>query len=57
MAELTNPHDRFFKDALARPAATRDFLQYYLPPAVAELLDVSFAELVKDSFAPACRVA
>ena len=50
MAELTNPHDRFFKDALSRPAARRDFLQYYLPPAIAELLDVSSAELVKDSF-------
>ena len=50
MTELTNPHDRFFKEALSRPEATRDFLQYYLPPAIAELLDVSSAELVKDSF-------
>jgi len=50
MAEVTNPHDRFFKEALSRPAATRDFLQYYLPPVIAELLDVSSAELVKDSF-------
>ena len=39
MAELTNPHDRFFKDALSRPAARRDFLQYYLLPAIAECLD------------------
>jgi len=53
MAELINPHDRFFKDALSWPDATRDFLQYYLPPAVAELLDVSSAELVKDSFVDA----
>ena len=53
MAELTNPHDRFFKDAMSWPDVTRDFLQYYLPPAVAELLDVSSAELVKDSFVDA----
>jgi predicted transposase/invertase (TIGR01784 family) len=50
MSELTNPHDRFFKEALAHSESTRDFLKYYLPPVVAELLDVSSAELVKDSF-------
>jgi predicted transposase/invertase (TIGR01784 family) len=53
MAELTNPHDRFFKEAMSWPEATRDFLQYYLPPAVSELLDVSSAEWVKDSFVDA----
>ena len=29
MAELTNPHDRFFKDLLGHPEAARDFLIHY----------------------------
>ncbi len=50
MSELTNPHDKFFKAALTQPDAARSFLRDYLPAAVAETLDLSRLQLVKDSF-------
>jgi predicted transposase/invertase (TIGR01784 family) len=50
MAELTNPHDRFFKDLLAHPEAARDFLIHYLPANVVALLEFSDFELAKNSF-------
>jgi len=50
MSELSNPHDRFFKQVLARPEAASDFLAHYLPPEVARELDLTAPELVKDSF-------
>lgn len=50
MAELTNPHDKFFKEALTQPEAARIFLRDYLPPAVAAQLDLTQLRLVKDSF-------
>ena len=53
MAELMNPHDRFFKDLLARPEAARDFLMHYLPAVVVALLDISDLEMAKDSFVDA----
>ena len=53
MSEIINPHDRFFKDLLARPAVAADFLAAYLPPEVAGALDLTAPELVKDSFVDA----
>ena len=53
MAELSNPHDRFFKEMLTQPEAANDFLRHYLPAAVAGLLDLTATELVKDSFVDA----
>ena len=51
MAELSNPHDRYFRETLANPQAARDFLRYYLPAEVAALLDpTETPELMKDSF-------
>lgn len=50
MAEIINPHDSFFKTLLARPEVVTDFLSNYLPPEVAEQLDLSAPELMKDSF-------
>lgn len=50
MSEVTNPHDKFFKDALTQPDAARTFLRDYLPAEVAELLDLTRLQLVKDSF-------
>lgn len=51
MAELSNPHDRYFRETLANPQAARDFLRYYLPAEVAALLDpAETPELMKDSF-------
>ncbi len=50
MSELSNPHDKFFKETFSRLEIARDFLQNYLPPAVSVLLDISTLELRKDSF-------
>ncbi len=50
MEAMTNPHDRFFKQLLSRPEIAQDFMRYYLPAEVAELLDLSTLMLRKDSF-------
>lgn len=50
MSELSNPHDRFFKDTFSRPEIVRDFLSNYLPAAAAESLDFNTLELQSDSF-------
>jgi hypothetical protein len=50
MAEIINPHDKFFKEMLTQPEAARIFLRDFLPPTVAEQLDLSRLQLVKDSF-------
>jgi predicted transposase/invertase (TIGR01784 family) len=50
MPEVTNPHDKFFKDALTQPGAARIFLRDYLPAEVAATLDLTRLQLVKDSF-------
>lgn len=50
MAEITNPHDKFFKEALAQPNAAYIFLRDYLPSPVSEMLDLSRLQTVKDSF-------
>ena len=42
--------DKFFKAALTQPDAARSFLRDYLPAAVAETLDLSRLQLIKDSF-------
>ena len=50
MTEISNPHDRFFKDVLSRREAARDFVLYYLPADLAALLDVESLVVSKDSF-------
>ncbi len=50
MAEITNPHDRFFKELLGQPAIAADFLLNYLPPEVVAALDLSAPEPVRDAF-------
>jgi len=50
MPELTNPHDKFFKETLSHQDAANDFLRYYLPAEVAVQLDLTATELVNDSF-------
>jgi predicted transposase/invertase (TIGR01784 family) len=45
MAELANPHDRFFKATFGRPELAADFLQHYLPAQIADLLDPDPATL------------
>ena len=50
MSDLTNPHDKFFKDLFTRREAAQDFLQHYLPAGVATLFDLDSLVIQKDSF-------
>ncbi|MBI3653724.1 MAG: Rpn family recombination-promoting nuclease/putative transposase [Acidobacteria bacterium] len=50
MPDLSNPHDRFFKEVFSRPEMAADVLANYLPEEIVALLDLSQLELVKDSF-------
>ncbi len=50
MSELTNPHDRFFKETFSRIEVARDLLANYLPPEVAALLNLDTLEARSDSF-------
>jgi predicted transposase YdaD len=50
MADITNPHDRFFKEVFSRPDVAEDFLFHYLPPDVSSLLQPGTFLLSKDSF-------
>jgi len=50
MPELTNPHDKFFKEILSREEVARDFLKNYLPPEVYALINTDSLELSKDTF-------
>ncbi len=50
MSEITNPHDRFFKELFGQPQIVADFLRYYLPADVVAVLDVSAPEPLKDGF-------
>ena len=50
MSDITNPHDRFFKEVLSRKEVARDFILHYLPADIVALLDVDSLEIRKDSF-------
>lgn len=50
MAEITNPHDAFFREVFSRPEAARDLVRHYLPPEVVALLDLATLAATKDSF-------
>lgn len=50
MSELTNPHDRFFKETFSRPELARDFLQNYLPAELVAIIDFDSLQLQKDSY-------
>lgn len=50
MAEVENPHDKFFKEMFGQPDIAADFIANYLPAEVVAELDLSAPELVKDSF-------
>jgi len=47
---VSNPHDKFFREALSRQEVASSFLRHYLPAEVVQLLDVSAPEISKDSF-------
>jgi predicted transposase/invertase (TIGR01784 family) len=47
---LLHSHDRFFKEVFSRQETARNFLEHYLPPQVAALLDFSTLQVSKDTF-------
>jgi predicted transposase/invertase (TIGR01784 family) len=47
---LTNPHDRFFRHALARQEVVTDFLRNYLPPDAAALINLDLVQPAPDTF-------
>ncbi len=50
MAEIVNPHDKFFKEVFTRADTAKEFLLNYLPPGVVSLIDWDSLEYTKDSF-------
>jgi predicted transposase/invertase (TIGR01784 family) len=50
MAELTNPHDVFFKSIFSDHEAAADFLRYYVPADIASSFDYASLQIIKDSF-------
>jgi len=50
MTEISNPHDKFFKEVFTRKASTEEFLRHYLPENVVGLLDLDSLEYTKDTF-------
>ena len=50
MAAIRNPHDAFFRSAMARLDLARDFLARYLPAEVSAGLDLDGLEALRDSF-------
>ncbi|HEX4949565.1 MAG TPA: Rpn family recombination-promoting nuclease/putative transposase [Blastocatellia bacterium] len=47
---LTNPHDKFFKEIFGQPDLAADFVRNYLPPAIVSSLDLDSLEVQKESF-------
>ncbi|MCA9973793.1 MAG: Rpn family recombination-promoting nuclease/putative transposase [Anaerolineales bacterium] len=50
MSDLSNPHDRFFKETFTRLEVARDFFAHYLPTAVVDVLDLDTLALQSGSF-------
>ncbi|HRW08387.1 MAG TPA: Rpn family recombination-promoting nuclease/putative transposase, partial [Caldilineaceae bacterium] len=50
MAEITNPHDRFFREVFSRLAWSWAFIRTQLPPAIVETLALETLELRSGSF-------
>ena len=50
MTEISNPHDRFFKEVFTRRETVEEFLSQYLPEDIAQLLDLGSLEYTKDTF-------
>ena len=50
MTDLSNPHDRFFKEVFSRQEVAKDFLRNYLPQEVFDCLVPESLNLTKDSF-------
>lgn len=50
MADMTNPHDKFFKGVFSQLEIVRDFLKHYLSDNILKILDLDRIEIQKDSF-------
>lgn len=50
MAEIINPHDRFFREVFSRLDLSREFLSQQLPAAIAAALDFATLDLRPGSF-------
>ncbi|MEW6352015.1 MAG: Rpn family recombination-promoting nuclease/putative transposase [Thermodesulfobacteriota bacterium] len=50
VSEVTNPHDRFFKEVFSHPEVAEDFVMNYLPPSISEAFASGTFRLRKDSF-------
>jgi len=50
MDNITNPHDKLFRETLSDREVAADFLQHYLPEDILTLTDLNSLEICKDSF-------
>ena len=50
MTDISNPHDRFFREVFSRLALSSEFLSKQRPPAIAATLDFSTLDLRPGSF-------
>lgn len=54
MDQITNPHDKFFKEVFTRRDTAREFLLNYLPDDVVKLLDLDSLKLLQVSIFLSC---
>ena len=50
ISDVTNPHDKLFRETWSNLENARSFLQHYLPGHVLRLIDLESLEISKDSF-------
>ena len=50
MDNITNPHDKLFRETWSDKEVAADFLKNYLPEDVLPLTDLNSLEICKDSF-------
>ena len=50
MSDISNPHDRFFREIFSRKEEARNFLLNFLPDDLIKILDMDSLEARKDSF-------
>ncbi len=49
-SEITNPHDKFFKNIFSDKQIAKDFLNHYLPHDVKQLVNLETLTIVKENF-------
>lgn len=45
VANIQNPHDKFFKAMLSIPGAAEEFIRFFLPKEYLEILDLKTLDL------------